>query len=993
MRFRSSAPLRRPHPAARILCLSAVFALLAGGLAAAPAGAGSIYGHVTNAATGDALIGATVSVPGTTASAVTSADGTFEVAVPAGPHQVEVQFSGLETKDTPVEVVAGQTASVDVALTSTVYEMQKLTVSTLREAEAQALQEERALPNISEITSTDAFGVPSPNPGQLLMKLPEVSTDIVGSTVRTIYVRGLPANFANILIDGNMMASSQGTSAGRQIQIEQYNTSQLQEVQLLLEPTPDMDGDQIGGAINFITKRVFDVPDQMQLTLATNWIDTMSSGLPAYVNPGHMDFDLLYNHTFSVFGGHKNLGIEFNLDENSQAATTQTELGALGTTSAASGMLIPGSGGNTFNAPMQTSYGAGYIHYIHPSMYSTGFDVDYKLGPGSSLSLRTTYNDQQYDQQYQREWIFMSPATMASFEPGSTPDDETTMPTAAYARTYSSEFVKKSINYSVNPELVVTTFGGSGTLDVNLAYSQANISYPSYNLIFAQDGGTGFHLDRIGAGEYTPNFTQTSGASYTSPASYIPNTNEQIKWNAPDALGEGRVDYTQYLPTPFVSFLKGGFKYSNETRRAYESLDVMDHYSGPTNVGITPWLGDEYAIHGAGPFPFLNMPGNGASNDLAATDYFSSSPAQAFADETSTVADTVRYQEDLTDGYLEGSATFGPVNILGGVRVEHTVVEGQQRDKNPKSANTALTADQNIALADSQFGPIGTDTASYNNVLPGVFLTYQPFHNTLVKASYNVTVTRPPVPNILPGESVDLSKQAIVINNPALVPYTSQNWELNVAQYLPPIGQFEAGIFVKQITNYIASQTTFVGSGVLPGIDAEFGGVYPGYTVTTDVNYGTARFRGCYFAYQQRFSKLPGLLSGIGVYGNMTFLETEGNYGGTIRYENLAGFTPFSANYGASYVHGPVQAELYFNYRGAYLYSGNAVNTPSGVVAPHRTIASLSADYRFNRTWDGFLTVNNLGNSYTVAQQYYGMPYGAYLEGIGFVLGMHYTYK
>ncbi|MGH7994729.1 MAG: TonB-dependent receptor domain-containing protein, partial [Opitutaceae bacterium] len=965
-------PLRPGAMLAKALKLTVLFAfvsaVLAGGLSAASAGTGTIVGRVSNQATGDALIGAMVTVPGTGAVAYTGDDGTFTLVAPAGPHSLEVQYTGLTTAEVPVNVTADVMTSIDVRLTSAVYRMQKFTVHTLREADAQALQEERALPNLSEITSTDAFGVPSPNPGELLMRLPEISADITGSTVRTIYVRGMPPNFANIMIDGDMMASSQGTSAGRNIQIEQYNTSQLQEVQLLLEPTPDMDGDQIGGAINFITKRVFDVPNQMQLTLATNWIDTETSGLPAYVNPGHLDFDLLYNHTYSVFGGHDNLGIEVNLNENSQAATTQTELGAVGTESPASGMLFPGVGGNTFKLPMQTAYGAGYIHYIHPSMDSGGFDIDYKLGPASSFSLRTTYNDQVYDQQYQREWIFVS-NSMSSFEPGSTPYDEQTLPTAAYARSYASEFTKKSINYSINPELLLSTFDGSGSLDVNLAYSQANVDYPSYNYIIAQDKGTGFHLDRIGAGEYTPNFTQTSGPSYSDPASYIPYEYVSFpSWNAPDALAEARLDYTQHLPTSFASFIKAGLKYSNETRRAYEDEDVRDIYSGPTNEGITPWLGDEYAIHGSGPYPFLNMPGNGAPNDLASLGYFSTSPAQAFSNENLSRTDTARYQEDLTDGYVEGSATFGPLNLLGGVRFEHTVVEGQQNDKNPGSANTALSAAQNVALADAEFGPIGTDTAGYNNVLPGVFLTYKPFVNTLIKGSYNITVTRPPVQDILPGESVDVSTQTIAINNPALVPYTSQNWELNIAQYLPPIGQFEAGIFVKQIKNYIAAETTYVGSGLIPNIDAEFGSTYPGYTVDSYVNFGTARFRGCYFAYQQQFSKLPGLLAGIGLYGNMTFLETQGNYGGKVTYENLAGFTPFTANYGISYVHGPVQARLFFNYRGAYLYSGNTFGTNGAVMTNHRTIATLSGDYRFNRTWDAFMTVNNLGNEYTFTE-------------------------
>lgn len=978
----------------RALGLTVLLAGLAAGLAAAPAdppASGLVVGRATNQATGEVLGGAQVSVEDTAATVYASLDGTYSLAVPAGTHVLEVQFAGLATAHIPFTVGPGATVTVDAVLSSPIYQMQKVVVPGLEETDAMAVQEQRAMPNVAEVTATDAFGVPSPNPGDLLMKLPEVSEDITGATVRTIYIRGLPANFSNLMIDGNMMASSQGTSTGRQFQIEQYDTSQLQEVQVIFEPTPDMQDDQIGGVVNLITNHVYDLPNQVQITVATNWIDSEDPSYPSHVNPGEGDFNVLFNHTYSVFGGTNNLGLEFNLNENHQAATAQQELGALGLYSSVSGMMYPGTDSNTSGGPIQTAVGARDVEYVHPWMYSGGFDLDYKFNSGATFSLRTTYNDQKYDQYF---WGFYAevPNNFAtSFLPGSTPDSEQTTATAN-AFSVVGNLTKRSVNYSINPEFVDTLFGGSATLDVAGMYSFANIWYPGYDEEFMEDRGTAFSLDRVGAPEFNPLVTQTAGPSWSNAASYQPDENLKIGWGAPDTMMQGHADYTQHLPTPFPSFIKTGVLYSNETRQGYENESLETAFTGSTADGMAPYEGRQISMNGYN-LPFYNVPYTGAAGDSVGL--YTESASNAFSSEVTTLENMARYQEDLSNAYVEGSATFGKLTLLAGIRAEHTVVEGQQYDYQPgkTAANASLTPAQNAALAAQEFGAWGSDTSHYTNYLPGVFLTYEPLNSLLIKGSYSVTVTRPPTNDILPGVQLNPGASSLVVENPDIQPYTSQNWDLNVSKYFEPIGLFEAGIFVKQIKNYIANEIGTVGGGEFPAVDAEYGSQYPGWLVTTDVNLGTARFRGCYFGYQQTFTQLPGLLRGIGLYANCTFLETQGNYGGAVFYENLAGFTPFSANYGISYDHGPLQAELLFNYRGNYLVAGSVLNGPNSYSQPGRTLATLSADYRFNRNWDVFATVNNLTNEYTSEQVYDGVPYGAYLQGVAITTGFRFTYK
>ncbi len=69
---------------------------------------GTVRGEVTDGKTGEALIGATVLVKGTTNGTVTDYDGQFEIKMPAQPGTLVVSYSGFLTTDVPVAAGAGR---------------------------------------------------------------------------------------------------------------------------------------------------------------------------------------------------------------------------------------------------------------------------------------------------------------------------------------------------------------------------------------------------------------------------------------------------------------------------------------------------------------------------------------------------------------------------------------------------------------------------------------------------------------------------------------------------------------------------------------------------------------------------------------------------------------------------------------------------------------------------------------------------------------------
>ncbi|WP_420455457.1 YfbK domain-containing protein [Rubrivirga sp.] len=102
--------------ASRLLALVVLVASVAT-LAAAPAADGALAGTVTDATTGDPVVGAAVEIPFLGLGVATDTDGRFRLAdVPDGLHRVTIRAVGYQAVVRTVRVTPGTAATLDVAL-------------------------------------------------------------------------------------------------------------------------------------------------------------------------------------------------------------------------------------------------------------------------------------------------------------------------------------------------------------------------------------------------------------------------------------------------------------------------------------------------------------------------------------------------------------------------------------------------------------------------------------------------------------------------------------------------------------------------------------------------------------------------------------------------------------------------------------------------------------------------------------------------------------
>ncbi|MBI5766269.1 MAG: TonB-dependent receptor [Verrucomicrobia bacterium] len=971
-----------PHSSWRALGALLFLLVLSAAHGADSTATGVVTGKATNVATGDVLPNVVVSIDGTNNQVTTDLEGTYRITVPNGIVQLVARYPGLDDMRLTVDVLPGQTVTRDFSLTSTIKLLDKYVVRGLAEGQAAAIQEERNAANVRTVAAIDAHGNPGAAVGELIQRLAGVAIDGAGGEVGAIYVRGMTQDFSSLMIDGAQIAVSGGTAISNgNVYFGQVSTGTLAAAEVIKSPTPDMDGNAIAGYINLRTKRAYDRnPGRIiSLTLGTAWADGHDHSSVPYRDKAEFDLiNLSYSDVYSIFGGRNNLGVVATLQRNIGNGLI-SEYGPRQASTAQTGFFVAAADSNT---PLQRAYGAGEwggMGEQSPSL-NLGLNADYKLSNDTTLHVKSTYNRGKRRSgswpSYFR-WKLATTATAANFLPGSTYD-------LVQARNGTLDlesvlYLRESESTTLSGGIEQKLFRGSGRLTVDFNYSRNRTMYPMLNQVNARVTGISWTLDRRGHDDWFPSVLQTGGPDWTNPASYTVRPDATlITYSAPSLRWGGRADFEKdfVLRVPFS--MKLGVKEARFYQKANRDLFYYT-YAGPATTpatgGISRWVGYNMKMSDGhyGPFPFLQLPQTGLTNDLFAD---RSNWTQTAADVWNThyqgLLNDAWFHETIDAAYVQFSTKLGRLRVVTGLRVEETTTSGTNYKRVSNTTNnnlTTVTPEAARLRALDNFRGFFTSGTNYRNTYPGLHLVYGLSANTQARASYSKSITRPTPTLLLPSVVPDETNQRLTAGNPNLRPYTSDNFDVSIARYFSGIGQLSAGVFLKQISDYFRSfQTT-----VADGPDNGFNGEYAGWTVTQNRNIGSARIRGIELNYQQQFTFLPGELRGLGTYANFTYLDTKGDYGSTTTGTRLPNLTPRSANAGVTWRGHGLDLRIMMNYRSEFYRSSTSGSFGSGAgVLPgtmfyeifqhERTLWDFKAQYTVNRTYSLFFDLYNLTN-------------------------------
>ncbi len=214
-----------------------------------------------------------------------------------------------------------------------------------------------------------------------------------------------------------------------------------------------------------------------------------------------------------------------------------------------------------------------------------------------------------------------------------------------------------------------------------------------------------------------------------------------------------------------------------------------------------------------------------------------------------------------------------------------------------------------------------TFKSDYALFLPNIDFKIDFTDDLVGRVSYSKTITRPSMENMRPGLTFGDLKQRgpypVTSGNSDLKPLESENIDLSLEWYYGAGSYASAGVFYKQVDNFIVNSTSgekINGQNGTPVVDPATGQEIV-FQVTKPSNVETADVEGFEFAVQHMFGE-----TGFGAIANATIVNTNAEYDKS-RFDRSFVITGLSDSYNlvGFYESDKYQVRLAYNWRDEFL--------------------------------------------------------------------------
>ena len=912
---------------------------------------GVVRGRVFNGATGENLANAVVSVAGSGVSALTERDGTFTLAqVPVGAATLKVTYPGLDDATATVAVPANGEATQDFKLTSSIYTLESVSVTAVREGNAAAIARQEAALTVGNSVSSDAYGnIAKGDMGSFLQRMPGVVGEYGGSAVDAISVRGLSPEFTSVTMDGSRYASANPDS--RSQLVSGIATGAIESIEVIKTPTADMDAESLGGVVNMRSRSGFDRSSRtIVLNASASYNETMGehldisgSGRKYFPN-----YSVDYSDVFMVFG--RKLGVSFTGGYQEVGDGLQTIRAAF-------------AGNWNYSSPTvgrQVLYADQEYHLNKRVNFQAKFD--YKLSRESSVSFTAGWTRfvnvmDQNRPQYTDNLTF----------------DAVNSTSDLWLFTRSSYRTQRDFRYTPSETWNFNLNGKTAVGAIKLAwaatYSDSFRPLDRMSATARSNNLYSFTYDRRASKEFP---TLTFAGAVTPPNDPFTNmlsialtgTHE----DASDKVASVKLDASRdFLQWRFPVKLKTGFRVRQQDRDRdadsitgtlaagdysryrvavqhgwlagrYPATPIIDTKAIFRDVGIS------YLPSGLPTRPTVQFTYNAAALPLTAANLDTSV--------TNSLQNDYQTRETIPAGYVQSEVKLASkLQMTAGLRFEQTRASITSRFENTRATTP-----------EARFGSFRTVESDYVDWFPNLQFRYEPIKRFTVRANYSTTIGRPRISDLVGRFAINDLGQTVSFSNPSLKPQISSNYDVSLEYYFKPVGVVSIGAFRKDIKNYVTA-TSFRITGNEFGLDLSD---YVGWQGNSRINSGNAKVQGMEFNYSQQLSFLPGLARGFGVMANWTVLNSAGDYNGVVTTplpfaNSLTGMRPRSGNAGITYNYSRWDLRVMWNYSDTYLSSLNTGDPSSSEFIGRRGQYDFFARYKVTKTINVFLDVINLG--------------------------------
>ena len=285
--------------------------------------------------------------------------------VEPGTYTVTVSYVGFGSYISTFTVVAGQTSHVDAVLKVASESNEVIVTDDRPHGEAEAINRTLAAENILQVLPSEVIvSLPNANIADALGRMPSVTIERDEGEGKYVQIRGTEPRLSNTMVDGVTIPSPE--TGVRQIKLDTIASNLVESVEINKTLQANIDADGIGGSVNLVTKTAGEVPTA---TLdGIGGYTPIIGGRSVYQLGGTVGKRFLENKKlgFLVGGTYDFNGRGINDIEPSPTTSSAT--------------------------PHYDSMDLrDYIYYR--TRWGMTASADYKLRPGSSISLRGLYSN------------------------------------------------------------------------------------------------------------------------------------------------------------------------------------------------------------------------------------------------------------------------------------------------------------------------------------------------------------------------------------------------------------------------------------------------------------------------------------------------------------------------------------------------------------------------------------------------------------------------
>lgn len=886
----------------RILVLIALGAI-APALASAQVAGGAISGRVTDATTRLALGGVRVTLAGSGAATYTSSDGAYVLTnVPGGTQTVLFSYVGYPEAAQTITVAAGRDALLNYAFGGDVVELENFVIRGSAVGSARAINEQRAAATLRSIVAADEIGnFPDQNAAEAVQRVPGVSLYRDQGEGRYIVVRGLNYTYTSVKVNGGAFA---GADLGdRATALDVIPADALAAIEVTKVPTPDMDGEGLGGQVNIKTKSPFESEGfAASFTAQGQYAD--QSG----------EYSSKFNGFVSQrFGPDGQFGLLI-------APTWQERKFGSQNFETGGAWVAPADNGT----PFYTVQEIGFRDYvITRERYGVNATLEARPAEGTTLYFNGGYN--RFTDTESRH------LTLFDFTEGTL--DKTTVSANSATHTALRRYARRLRIREKDQDVSAFTAGGerrigAWTIDAAVGYTEGNEQRPDELTARFRRNTRDAVIRYTFSGPYAVNIEQLAGASLYDPASYnfqrIDLANQTGSETETTAGFNARLDLAAVNP----SYIKFGLLHRAKDKDSEgEAYELGTAPASFTFANLAEPASD---------YPYLRVP---RISTAAVRSAFFGNRAAFTGDrlfEDSEFEDFA-IGEDVLAAYAMAGTTIGDLNVIAGARVERTEF---------------TTTGKVLDLVNETATP-STAARSYTNWLPGVYLRYDASKQLVLRASWSNSLARPSFGDSAFRSRINSDDQELTRGNPDLAALKARNWDASVEYYLPSLGMVSAAIFRKEISNfsYEYAEPNPVLVGGVP------------YALTTYANGSDGTITGLELAYQQQLGMLPAPFDGLGFMVNATFLDSEATYP-TRPGENVPfiGQSDVTGNVALTYEKAGFFARLALNLRSERLREDEPLGAtmPQDLYVDDFKQLDLTLRYKLAKQWEVYAEVLNL---------------------------------